>query len=63
MKLEFYAHTPNGGGHVMTVHRDAQDDGPLQFISHQRLVRLERMEAMMEEMLGHPLDAPEDGKT
>lgn len=43
--MEFHVHTPAGSQHVMTVHRDENDDSPLQLISAQRLARLELLEA------------------
>lgn len=43
--MEFHVHTPAGSQHVMTVHRDENDDSPLQLISAQRLARLEQLEA------------------
>lgn len=55
MDFDIYAITPGGGGHVLTVHRDAKDEGPLHLISAQKLARLEQLESMMEEMLGEPL--------
>ena len=42
--MEFHVHTPAGSQHVMTVHRDENDDSPLQLISAQRLARLEQLE-------------------
>jgi len=53
--FDIHVLTSTGGGHVMTVHQDAKDEGPLHLISVQRLARLEQLEAMMEEMLGEPL--------
>ena len=49
--------TPTGGGHLITVHQDRKDEGPLQLISAGKLARLEEIEAMMERMMGEPLDA------
>lgn len=47
----------NRVGHVMTIHQGRKDEGPLHLISEGRLARLEEIEAMMERMMGEPLDA------
>lgn len=47
--------TPTGGGHLFTVHQDRKDEGPLQLISAGKLARLEEIEAMMERLMGKPL--------
>lgn len=54
--FEIHAITPTGGGHIMTIHKDRKDDGPLQFISSERLAQLLEVEAMMERMMGGPLE-------
>lgn len=56
MDFDIYAITSGGGGHVLTVHQDAKDEGPLHLISSQKLARLEECEAMMERMMGESLD-------
>lgn len=60
MKFDIFALTPGGGGHVLTVHQDAKDEGPLHLVSAQRLARLEQLEAeheaLLERMMGEPLD-------
>lgn len=43
--MEFHAITPKGVAHVCSVHRGAGDLSPLQMISVQELVRLQRVEA------------------
>jgi len=43
--MELHIQTPHGSQHVMTAHRDENDDSPLQLISAQRLARLEQLEA------------------
>lgn len=43
--MEFHVHTSAGSQHVMTVHRDENDDTPLQLISAQRLAGLEQLAA------------------
>ena len=47
--------TSTGGGHLMTIHQERKDEGPLQFIGPSRLAHLLAVEAMMERMLGEPL--------
>jgi len=56
MGFDIYALTPGGGGHVLTVHQERKDAG-------ERLVVIAgdphlsgAAEAMMEQLLGHPLD-------
>lgn len=62
MNFDIHAITPGGGGYVLTVHQDQKDDGPLHLISAAKLARLEECEAMMERMMGEPLDsAPAEG--
>ncbi|QYG03901.1 hypothetical protein [Massilia sp. NP310] len=56
MEFDIYALTPGGGGHVLTVRQERRDAGP-------RLVVIAGGEvpapgeAMMERLLGEPLDA------
>lgn len=54
--FDIHVITSTGGGHLLTIHQDARDEGPLQLISTQRLSRLEQVEAMMERLLGESLD-------
>lgn len=55
--FDIHVLTPTGGGHLMTIHQERKDEGPLQFIGPERLARLLEVEAMMERMMGEPLDA------
>lgn len=56
MDFDIYALTPGGGGHVLTVHQERKDAGArLVVIAGDRHLS-HRAEAMMEQMLGEPLD-------
>lgn len=55
--FDIHVLTPTGGGHLMTIHQERKDEGPLQFIGPDRLEHLLAVEAMMERMLGESLDA------
>lgn len=54
--LDIHVHTPAGSNHVLTVHRTDKDEGPLQLVSTERMVQLLQVEAMMERMLGEPIN-------
>lgn len=56
MDFDIHIIKHDGGGHVLSVHQDKKDDGPLHLISAGKLARLEEIEAMMERMMGEALD-------
>ena len=58
MNFDIHAITPAGGGHVLTIHQDRKDDGPLHLISAPKLARFQELEALMAELLGEPLETP-----
>jgi len=56
MDFDIYALTPGGGGHVLTVHQTGKDVGPRLVVIAGASALCERAEAMMERLLGEPLE-------
>jgi len=57
MDFDIYAITPGGGGHVLTVHQAGKDVGPRLVVIAGGANLCDQAEAMMERLLGEPLDA------
>lgn len=57
MDFDIFALTPAGGGHVLTVHQERKDAGPRLVVIAGDPHLSGQAEAMMEQLLGHPLDA------
>lgn len=57
MEFDIYALTPDGGGHVLTVHQERKDAGARLVVIAGDHHLSPPAEVMMEQMLGHPLDA------
>lgn len=57
MDFDIFAITPDGGGHVLTVQQAGKDVGPRLVVIAGESALCPRAEAMMERLLGEPLDA------
>ncbi len=57
MDFDIFAITPGGGGHVLTVHQQQKDVSPRLVVIAGESHLSQPAEAMMERMLGEPLDA------
>lgn len=57
MDFDIFALTYTGGGHVLTVHQPQKDVSPRLVVIAGESHLSQSAEAMMEQMLGHPLDA------
>jgi len=56
MDFDIFAITPGGGGHVLTVYQERKDAGARLVVIAGDLHLSQPAEAMMERMLGVPLD-------
>ncbi|WP_273163249.1 hypothetical protein [Massilia timonae] len=56
MDFDIYALTPGGGGHVLTVHQERKDASARLVVIAGDHNLSQPAEAMMERMLGEPLD-------
>ena len=57
MDFEIHILTETGGGHVLTVHQEKKDVGPRLVVIAGGLCQSKEVEAMMERLMGEPLDA------
>lgn len=56
IEFDLYALTPGGGGHVLTVRQERKDSGARLVVIAGDPHLSDQAEAMMEQLLGHPLD-------
>lgn len=57
MNFDIHILTERGGGHVLTVHQEKKDVGPRLVIIAGAPCESAAAEAMMERLMGEPLDA------
>ena len=57
MQFDINIITPGGGGHVLTVHQENKDRLPQLVVIAGESCNSQAIEAMMERLMGEPLDA------
>jgi len=57
MQFDINIITPGGGGHVLTVHQEHKDRLPQLVVIAGEACHSQAIEAMMERLMGEPLDA------